>query len=74
MTPLCRFGFVAYDTEDDAAEAIRKLDGTDWNGRRLLVGAAYRAAASPLLHAGAAVPAQFLRATVRKTDGSRPCC
>ncbi len=36
---LCRFGFVSYDNDDDAAEAIRKLDGTDWNGRRLLVSA-----------------------------------
>lgn len=27
------FGFVTFESDDDAAEAVRKLHGTDWNGR-----------------------------------------
>lgn len=36
------FGFVEMENEEAAAAAIRKLDGTDWNGRRLLVEVAKR--------------------------------
>lgn len=31
------FGFVVMDHGDEVDEAIRSLDGRDWNGRRLLV-------------------------------------
>ncbi len=31
------FGFVTYATADEAAEAIKNLDGKDWNGRPLAV-------------------------------------
>lgn len=31
------FGFVAMESVEAADRAVRKLDGTDWNGRRLLV-------------------------------------
>lgn len=36
------FGFVDYNSEDDAKAAIRGLDQTEWNGRRLLVEVAKR--------------------------------
>jgi transformer-2 protein len=31
------FGFVALDHDDEVDDAIRALNGAEWNGRRLLV-------------------------------------
>jgi cold-inducible RNA-binding protein len=36
------FGFVDMESEEDAKEVMRALDGVEWNGRRLLVEVAKR--------------------------------
>lgn len=36
------FGFIDMEREEDAKDAIRGLDQTEWNGRRLLVEVAKR--------------------------------
>ena len=43
------FGFVEFETEKDATEAIRKLDGIDFNKRNIVVNEARPESPRPVL-------------------------